>query len=214
MRLIVGITGATGAPLAVGLLQALRELGDVEVHLVMSKWARTTIELETPYTARQVAQMADVVHGSGDQAATISSGSFRTDGMIIIPASMKTIAGIRAGYADGLIGRAADVVLKEQRKLVLVPRETPLSAIHLENLTALARLGVRILPPMPAFYNHPKTVDDIVDHLVTRVLDQFDLPFARARRWEGMATTKARETAEAEAATQTSRKAGTLNAIR
>ena len=133
MRLIVGITGATGAPFGVRLLELLRDLPEVETHLVMSRWARTTIELETPYTVREVAKLADVVHGSGDQAASISSGSFRTDGMIIAPCSMKTLAGIRTGYADGLVGRAADVVLKERRKLVLVPRETPLSEIHLEN---------------------------------------------------------------------------------
>ena len=121
----------------------------------MSRWARTTIELETPCTAREVAALADVHHGSGDQAASISSGSFRTDGMIIAPCSMKTLAGIRTGYADGLVGRAADVVLKERRTLVLVPRETPLSEIHLENMLALSRMGAVMVPPMPAFYNHP-----------------------------------------------------------
>ncbi len=121
MRLIVGMTGATGAPLGVALLQALREMPEVETHLVMSKWAKTTIELETPFTAQDVAALADVVHSPADQAATISSGSFRTDGMIVIPCSMKTLAGIRAGYAEGLVGRAADVVLKEGRRLVLVP---------------------------------------------------------------------------------------------
>ena len=186
MRLIVGMSGATGAPLGVALLRALREIPEVETHLVLSRWARTTIELETPYSVAEVRALADVVHGSGDQAASISSGSFRTDGMVIVPCSMKTLAGIRAGYADELLGRAADVVLKEHRKLVLVPRETPLSAIHLQNMTALAELGVRIVPPMPAFYNHPETVDDIVDHVVARVLDQFDLPHPRARRWEGL----------------------------
>jgi flavin prenyltransferase len=184
-RLIVGMTGATGAPLGVRLLEALRELPQVETHLVMSKWARTTIALETPYTARQVAKLADVVHQPGNQAAAISSGSFRTDGMVIAPCSMKTVAGIRAGYAEGLIGRAADVVLKERRPLVLVPRETPLSEVHLENLLGLARMGVRIVPPMPAFYNHPASVDDIVDHIVGRVLDQFALPAPQLRRWTG-----------------------------
>ncbi|MGW4586733.1 non-oxidative hydroxyarylic acid decarboxylases subunit B [Amycolatopsis thermoflava] len=186
MRLIVGMTGATGAPFGVRLLEALRDLPEVETHLVLSRWARTTIELETPYTAREVGKLADVVHGAGDQAAPISSGSFRTDGMVVVPCSMKTVAAIRAGYADGLVGRAADVVLKERRKLVLVPRETPLSEIHLENLLALARMGVRVVPPMPAFYNHPDSVDDIVDHVVARVLDQFDLPAPRARRWSGL----------------------------
>ncbi|MDR6363296.1 polyprenyl P-hydroxybenzoate/phenylacrylic acid decarboxylase-like protein [Klebsiella sp. SORGH_AS 1173] len=121
MKLIIGMTGATGAPLGVALLQALRDMPEVETHLVMSKWAKTTIELETPWTAREVAALADFSHSPADQAATISSGSFRTDGMIVIPCSMKTLAGIRAGYAEGLVGRAADVVLKEGRKLVLVP---------------------------------------------------------------------------------------------
>ncbi len=170
--------------LGVALLQALREMPNVETHLVMSKWAKTTIELETPYNARDVAALADFCHNPADQAATISSGSFRTDGMIVIPCSMKTLAGIRAGYADGLVGRAADVVLKEGRKLVLVPREMPLSTIHLENMLALSRMGVAMVPPMPAFYNHPETVDDIVQHVVARVLDQFGLEHPHARRWQ------------------------------
>ncbi|MCL9674588.1 non-oxidative hydroxyarylic acid decarboxylases subunit B [Citrobacter sp. MNAZ 1397] len=186
MKLIIGMTGATGAPLGVALLQALHEMPEVETHLVMSKWAKTTIELETPWTARDVAALADVTHNPADQAATISSGSFRTDGMIVIPCSMKTLAGIRAGYAEGLVGRAADVVLKEGRKLVLVPREMPLSTIHLENMLALSRMGVAMVPPMPAYYNHPQTVDDITWHIVTRVLDQFGLEHSKARRWEGL----------------------------
>lgn len=188
MKLIVGMTGATGAPLGVALLQALREMPNVETHLVMSKWAKTTIELETPYSARDVAALADFSHNPADQAAIISSGSFRTDGMIVIPCSMKTLAGIRAGYADGLVGRAADVVLKEGRKLVLVPREMPLSTIHLENMLALSRMGVAMVPPMPAYYNHPETVDDITNHIVTRVLDQFGLDYHKARRWNGLRT--------------------------
>ena len=187
MRLIVGITGATGAPFGVRLLELLRDLPDVETHLVMSRWARTTIELETPYTAREVAALADVHHGSGDQAASISSGSFRTDGMIIAPCSMKTLAGIRTGYADGLVGRAADVVLKERRKLVLVPRETPLSEIHLENMLALTRMGAVMVPPMPAFYNHPQCVGDIIDHVAMRVLDQFGIEApVDTPRWSGL----------------------------
>ncbi|MEU6125799.1 non-oxidative hydroxyarylic acid decarboxylases subunit B [Streptomyces sp. NPDC047123] len=185
MRLIVGITGATGAVLGIRLLEALRELGDVETHLVLSRWARATIELETPWSVREVGKLADVVHRPGDQAAALSSGSFATDGMVVVPCSMKTLAGIRAGYADGLIGRAADVVLKERRPLVLVPRETPLHEIHLENMLALARMGVRLVPPMPAFYNRPATVEDVVDHLVARVLDQFGLPGPRTDRWTG-----------------------------
>ncbi len=182
----MGMTGATGAPLGIALLQALRQMPTVETHLVMSKWAKTTIELETPYSARDVAGLADYCHNLADQAATISSGSFRTDGMIIMPCSMKTLAGIRAGYAEGLVGRAADVVLKEGRKLVLVPREMPLSTIHLENMLALSRMGVAMVPPMPAFYNHPQTIDDITQHIVARVLDQFGLEHPRARRWQGL----------------------------
>ncbi|RLV72275.1 non-oxidative hydroxyarylic acid decarboxylases subunit B [Streptomyces rapamycinicus] len=186
MRLIVGMTGATGAVFGVRLLETLAELPEVETHLVLSRWARTTIELETGRSAREVAGLAEVTHSPEDQGAAISSGSFRTDGMIIAPCSMKTLAGIRAGYADGLVGRAADVVLKERRRLVLVPRETPLSEIHLENMLALSRMGVRMVPPMPAFYNHPRSVDDIVDHLTARLLDQFDLPAPAAKRWAGM----------------------------
>lgn len=186
MRLIVAMTGATGAVLGVRLLEQLSAMPDVETHLVISRWARSTIEWETGLSAREIGALADVVYSPDDQGAAISSGSFLVDGMIIVPCSMKTLAGIRAGYADSLIGRATDVVLKERRPLVLVPRETPLGEIHLENMLALARMGVRIVPPMPAFYQHPSTVDDIVDHIITRVLDQFDLPVPQARRWQGM----------------------------
>lgn len=187
MRLIIGMTGATGAPLGVRLLEELHEQPEVETHLVLSRWARTTIELETGYSAREVGKLADVVHGSGHQGASISSGSFRTDGMVVVPCSMKTLAGIRTGFADGLVGRAADVVLKERRKLVVVPRETPLSEIHLENMLALSRMGAVMVPPMPAFYNNPSSVGDVVDHVVARVLDQFGLPAPAARRWNGLA---------------------------
>jgi len=184
-RLIVGMTGASGAPLGVRLLEWLAEMPDVQTHLVMSRWARDTIELETPFSAQEVGKLADVVYKPNDQAAAISSGSFRTDGMVIVPCSMKTVAAIRAGYADTLVARAADVTLKENRPLVLVPRETPLSEIHLENLLALAHKGIRIVPPMPAFYNNPAGIDDIIDHIVGRVLDQLDLPAPRLRRWNG-----------------------------
>jgi 4-hydroxy-3-polyprenylbenzoate decarboxylase len=149
------MTGATGAVLGIGLLERLREMADVETHLALSPWARSTIRWETGRQARDIAELADHSYPPGDQGAPISSGSFRTDGMVIIPCSMKTLAGIRTGYADGLVGRAADVTLKEHRKLVLVPRETPLSQIHLENMLGLARMGAVILPPMPAFYKPP-----------------------------------------------------------
>ncbi|MBM4795768.1 UbiX family flavin prenyltransferase [Streptomyces sioyaensis] len=190
MRLIIGMTGATGAIWGVRLLQELGRHADVETHLVMSRWARATLTLETSWSVRQVADLADVVHGPDDQAASISSGSFRTDGMVILPCSVKTLAAIRAGYGSDLVSRAADVVLKERRPLVLGVRETPLSTIHLENMLALSRMGATILPPMPAFYNKPTSVDDIVSHLVARVMDQFGLDSTDAVRWQGPATAR------------------------
>ena len=186
MRLVVGMTGATGAIFGVRLLQALQDHRSVETHLVMSRWARTTIRLETPYTPADVTALADFSWGSGEQAAPISSGSFRTDGMIIAPCSMKTVAAVRTGYTEGLIGRAADVTLKERRRLVLLARESPLSEIHLENLLALSRMGAVVLPPVPAFYNKPETIDDLVDHVVARTLDQFGLDHPKAKRWSGL----------------------------
>ena len=190
-RIIVGMTGATGAVLGVELLRQLQQCPDVETHLVLSRWARATIHLETQLSARDVEGLADVVYPWDDQAAAISSGSFRVEGMIIVPCSMKTLAGIRTGYADGLIARAADVTLKERRRLVLVPRETPLSEIHLDNMLTLARMGAIVMPPMPAFYNHPASIGDIVDHLVTRILDQFDIDTPDAKRWNGVSPHKA-----------------------
>ncbi|CAL9384067.1 putative UbiX-like flavin prenyltransferase [Streptomyces sp. enrichment culture] len=190
MRIVVGMTGASGAPIGVRLLEVLRGIEGVETHLVLSRWASTTIELETPYSSREVAKLADVVYGPGDQAAAISSGSYPTDGMVIAPCSMKTVAGIRTGYADGLIGRAADVSLKERRRLVLVPRETPLSEIHLENLLALSRMGAVVVPPVPAFYNRPAGLDDVVGHVVARVLDQLGLVTDHPGRWTGLAAAR------------------------
>ncbi|MDA3623829.1 non-oxidative hydroxyarylic acid decarboxylases subunit B [Saccharopolyspora sp. WRP15-2] len=195
MRLVVGMTGATGAPLGLRLLERLAELPEVETHLVISRWARATVELETGLSAKEIGKLADVVHNPDDQGASISSGSFRTGGMVIVPCSMKTLAGIRAGYADGLVARAADVTIKERRPLVLVPRETPLSEIHLENMLALSRMGVRIVPPMPAFYNNPASLDDVVEHVTARVLDQLDLPAPAAQRWEGLRTARLRNRA-------------------
>jgi flavin prenyltransferase len=186
-RIIVGMTGATGAVIGVELLRRLRQCSDVQTHLVLSRWARATIHLETGLSARDVAGLADVVHSWDDQTAPISSGSFLVDGMVVVPCSMKTLAGIRTGYADGLIARAADVTLKERRRLVLVPRESPLSEVHLDNMLALARMGASIVPPMPAFYNHPVSIGDLVDHIVTRILDQFGIESADAKRWTGAA---------------------------
>ncbi len=186
-RLIVAITGATGAIFGVRLLEALKA-AQVETHLVLSKWGQQTVEHETGLSLADLQERAAVVHGTGNMAATISSGSFRTDGMIIAPCSMRTVGAIAHSNGDNLVHRAADVVLKERRKMVLVPRETPLSEVHLENLLKLARMGVVILPPMPAFYNRPASLDDIVDHVVARVLDQFDIEASFAKRWDGEMT--------------------------
>ena len=183
-RIVVGITGATGAIFGVRLLQALRA-AEVETHLVLSKWGLQTVEHETGISAPELNALARVVHGSGNMAATISSGSFKTEGMVIAPCTMKTLGAIAQGYGDNLVQRAADVVLKERRKLVLVARETPLSEIHLENMLKLSRMGVTILPPMPAFYNKPQTIDDIVDHIVARVLDQVGIDAEFTKRWDG-----------------------------
>lgn len=185
MKIVVAITGATGAIYGIRLLQALRTAG-VATELIISKWARVTIEQETGFTSGEVAAMADVVHSSGDVSASISSGSFRVDGMVICPCSMKTLAGIRAGYSDNLVLRAADITLKERRRLVLVARESPLSEIHLENMLALCRMGVVILPPMPAFYNKPESIDDIVNHTVARILDSVGVDNNLSQRWQGL----------------------------
>jgi 4-hydroxy-3-polyprenylbenzoate decarboxylase len=183
-RLIVGLTGATGAILGIRLLEALRKC-DVETHLIITKWAQRTIEHETQYRIEDVRALASVNHNSADMGAAVSSGSFLTEGMVVIPCSMRTLSGIAHGYGEHLVHRAADVILKERRRLLLVVRETPLSSIHLENMAKLAALGVTILPPMPAFYNHPQSVMDIVDHIVARVLDQFGIAAPFAKRWDG-----------------------------
>ncbi|MFF0742939.1 UbiX family flavin prenyltransferase [Streptomyces sp. NPDC004111] len=185
MRLVVAMTGATGAPLGVRVLEALQELG-VETHLVVSRWARATLAQETGRTVRDLKSLATVTHSPDDQGAPISSGSFRADGMVVVPCSMKTLAAIRTGYGDGLIGRAADVMLKERRRLVLVARETPLSAVHLENMLELTRMGAVVMPPVPAFYHRPESLSDVVEHLAARILDQFGLDLPTARRWQGM----------------------------
>ena len=190
-RLIIGMTGSTGAIFGVRMLEALKA-SDVESHLIISKWAQRTLEHETNYTVEQVRALASVVHSPGDMGAAISSGSFKTDGMVVIPCSVHTLAGIANGYGEHLVHRAADVILKERRRLVLVVREMPLSEVHLENMLKLARMGVSIVPPMPAFYNHPQTVDDIVNHIIARVLDQFDIPAPFAKRWDGHMQTAAK----------------------
>ena len=184
MKIIVAITGATGAIYGVRILQRLRDAG-AETHLVISRWGARTLLHETPYSREQVEAMADVSYAPGDMGAAISSGSFRTDGMVIAPCSAKTLAAVAHGFGENLAHRAADVILKERRKLVLMVREVPLSDIHLENMLKLSRMGSVMLPPMPAFYNHPRTVDDVVEHTVSRVLDQFGLDVSGVERWSG-----------------------------
>ncbi len=186
-RLIVGISGASGAIYGVRLLQVLRDVADIETHLVMSPAARQTLSFETDFSLRDVQAMADVVHDARDIAANISSGSFKTAGMVVLPCSIKTLSGIVHSYTDGLLTRAADVVLKERRPLVLCVRETPLHLGHLRLMTQAAELGAIIMPPVPAFYHAPKTLDDIINQTVNRVLDQFDiaLPEDLFIRWQG-----------------------------
>ena len=181
-RLIVGISGASGVIYGVRLLQALEAL-PVETHLVMTRTAEVALAHETDFKVEDVRRLADVAFRIDDLAAAISSGSYRTIGMIVAPCSMRSLGEIAHGITSNLLTRAADVVLKERRKLVLVARETPLHAIHLRNMATLAEMGAIIAPPVPAFYNRPKTLDDIVDHTVGRVLDLFDLDSGSVKRW-------------------------------
>jgi len=184
MRLIVGITGATGVIYGVRLLERLREAA-VETHLVISRWGARTLLHETPYSREQVEALAHTVYAPTDMGASISSGSFSTAGMIIAPCSARTLGAIAHGFGDSLVHRAADVVLKERRKLVLAVREAPLNEIHLENMLKLSRMGAVILPPVPAFYNNPRSLADIVEHSVARMLDQFGVEVPGAARWAG-----------------------------
>lgn len=193
MRLIVAITGSSGAIYGIRLLEALRAARKIEIHLVLSKGGKLTIGLETGRSIKEVAALADEVHRDDDLAASIASGSFRTAGMIVAPCSMKTLSGIVNSYADNLVVRAADVVLKEQRKLVLMPRETPLHVGHCRLLLQAAEMGAIIAPPMPAFYNAPRSLQDAVDHSVGRVLDLFDIDSGLVRRWQGPKRGAARE---------------------
>jgi 4-hydroxy-3-polyprenylbenzoate decarboxylase len=182
------MSGASGAIYGIRILEVLKEVGNIETHLVMSRYARLNIEIETDYTPQQVEALADEVHSHSNQAAAISSGSFKTDGMIIAPCSMKTLSGIANSSADSLLVRAADVVLKEQRRLVLMAREAPLHVGHCKLMYEAAQLGAVIAPPMPAFYNRPQTIDDLINHSVGRVLDLFDIDTGMLKRWQGPVT--------------------------
>ncbi|HKD84674.1 MAG TPA: UbiX family flavin prenyltransferase [Terriglobales bacterium] len=181
-RLIIGITGASGVIYGIRLLQLLQKT-NVETHLIVSKWGARTLTEETDFTVEQVQQLAAFHYGALDQTASIASGSFPCDGMVVAPCSARTLAAIAHGYGDSLIHRAADVILKERRKLVLVVRETPLSDIHLENMLKLSRMGAVIAPPVPAFYNRPAALDDIVEHTALRLLDQFGIHLESSTRW-------------------------------
>jgi len=186
-RLIVGISGASGVIYGIRLLEVLRPLPDIETHLVISTAGAQTIGLETDYSLAEVAALADVSYRFGDIAAAISSGSFKTAGMVVLPCSMKTLAGIANSFSDNLLLRAADVVLKDRRRLVIVPRETPLHLGHLRLMIQAVELGAIMVPPLPAFYHRPTTVADIVDQTVNRILDLFDidLPEDLFTRWAG-----------------------------
>lgn len=182
-RIIVGITGASGVIYGVRALEALAKQPNVESHLILSDAAETNLAIETDYKPEEVKALADVVHNDSNLAASIASGSFRTAGMMVLPCSIKTLSGIANAYADSLVVRAADVVLKEGRKLVLAVRETPLHLGHLRLQVQAAEAGAVILPPVPAFYHEPATIDDIINHTVGRVFDQFDLEHDLYRRW-------------------------------
>jgi flavin prenyltransferase len=185
-RLIIAITGATGAVYGVRLLETLRRTGGVETHLLISGAGWLNIQHELKLTKDDIHPLADVVHSVRDVGASIASGSFATDGMIVAPCSMKTLASIAHGLSDNLIARAADVTLKERRRLVLMVRETPLNLAHLRNMTAVTEMGGVIFPPLPAFYNQPASIDEMVDHTVARVLDMFAIGTPHAPVWQGM----------------------------
>jgi polyprenyl P-hydroxybenzoate/phenylacrylic acid decarboxylase-like protein len=185
-RLIVGITGATGAIYGIGLLKALREVPGWESHLVLTDAGVLNVWHEHKMKRKDVERLADFAYHPKDIAATIASGSFVTEGMVIAPCSMKTLAGVAHAYADDLVSRAADVVLKERRRLVLVPRETPLNLAHLRNMVAVTEMGGIVMPPMPAFYAHPKSIDDLVNHTLGRLLDLFGIRSTKIKRWQGM----------------------------
>ncbi|OWW19225.1 UbiX family flavin prenyltransferase [Noviherbaspirillum denitrificans] len=185
-RLIVAITGATGAIYGVRLLQVLRDIPGVESHLMISDAGVLNLHQELDLGRKEVEALAHVVHNVRDIGASIASGSFQSDGMVIAPCSMKTLAAVAHGLSDNLVSRAADVVLKERRRLVLMVRETPFNLAHLRNMTAVTEMGGIIFPPLPGFYQRPKTIEEMVDHTVGRVLDLFAIPHALTPRWNGL----------------------------
>ena len=185
MRLIIGMSGASGVIYGIRLLEVLSRVEQVETHLVLSDSAKLNIAIETDRSAKEIQALADEAYSNRDIAARLASGSFKTDGMIVAPCAVKTLSAIANSYADSLLVRAADVVLKERRRLVLVPRETPLHTGHCELLLKVSQMGAILAPPMPAHYINPRTVDDLVDHHVGRILDLFDLDPGLVQRWQG-----------------------------
>lgn len=182
LKIVVGISGSSGVIYGIRFLQALSKL-KVETHLILSKWAKKNIEIETDENIGEILKTANYNYDEADMAAAISSGSFRTNGMAIIPCSMKTMSSIANGYDDNLISRAASVTIKENRRLVIVPRETPLSKIHISNMLKLSEIGVIILPAMPGFYHRPSTIEDLIAHIIGKTLDQFEIKNSAFTRW-------------------------------
>ena len=182
MRLVVGITGSSGVIYGIKVLEVLLKI-KIETHLIISQWGERNVQIETDKSVEFVKSLATKFYKNDDMAAPISSGSFKTDGMTIVPCSMKTLSSIANGYDDNLISRAAGVCIKESRRLVIVPRETPLSKIHLHNMTRLADIGVIVLPAMPGFYQSPKSMDDLITHITGKILDQFGIEHSIYRRW-------------------------------
>ncbi len=185
-RIIIGISGASGVIYGIRMLEILKDTPDIETHLVITSGAKLNISLETDFEIKDIKGLANVVHNNRNLAASIASGSFQTEAMIVIPCSMRTLSGIATSYASNLIVRAADVVLKEKRKLIVVPRETPLHAGHCELLYKVSLMGAYIVPPNPAFYNHPESIDDIINHTVGRILDLIELDPEIVQRWQGV----------------------------
>ena len=184
-RIVVGISGGSGIPLAVELLRQLRAVKDVETHLVCTRGGEITAAQESDLSMEEIRALADVVYDNQDIGAHIASGTYKTDGMVVVPCSMKTVAGICSGYTDNLLLRAADVTLKERRRLLLVARECPLNTIHLRNMYELSQMGVEIVPPMLTYYNHPQTIEDCTRHIVGKILDRFGIEGEDFRRWNG-----------------------------
>jgi len=185
MRLIIGMSGSSGVIYGIRILEMLASNSEIETHLVMSQAARMNVGIETDWRAEDVEALADVVHNNKNIGASIASGSFKAAGMVVVPCSMKTLSGIASSYADNLLIRAADVVLKERRKLVIVPRESPLHTGHCELMLKASQIGAIICPPSPAFYSKPESVDDIINHSAARILDLFDIESESLKRWQG-----------------------------